>query len=208
MKNHNFDILLFDIGGVVIRQHDTSKIIRAKLGIEDEKFDELWWDAVKQFGSGQMSEDAFWQHLADNGAALYSSADNLFGATMRSTVEVFSNILDDISQLKKEGYAIAALSDTNEPHATVLRELHVYDQFEDNLFLSHEIGIRKPTREAYEYAMKQLGVQDPSRILFVDDRQSNLTSAQEVGMQVLLVPGSENENRAALRSIIASNTLL
>lgn len=126
---------------------------------------------------------------------------------MRQTLEVYHAMLADITRLGQQGYRLAVLSDTNAPHAAVLRNFHVYDPFGDNVFLSHEIGIRKPAREAYEYVIQQLGVQNPARILFMDDRQSNLTPAQEVGMRELLAPGSEKENRAALQSAIAGTTL-
>lgn len=45
----------------------------------------------------------------------------------------------------------------------------------------------KPNREAFQIAMALIGETDPARYLFIDDTSSNLVTAREMGMHVVLV---------------------
>ena len=66
----------------------------------------------------------------------------------------------------------------------------------DALFVSYQLGVRKPAPEAYLKPMKQLQVH-PSNCIFVDDRQENCDAAIEVGMEAILF-----ENATQLRTAL------
>ena len=66
-------------------------------------------------------------------------------------------------------------------------------QYMDALFVSYQLGVRKPAPEAYLKPMKQLQVH-PSSCIFVDDRQENCDAAIDVGMEAILF-----ENATQLR---------
>lgn len=203
----SFTTILFDIGGVVIKQSDNSEAIRKRLGLNEEVFWAIWSDAVKKFGSGMMTQDEFWQYFADNGAETVDSSEDLFGATLEQQLELYPSMIDYIKKLGEYGYRCAVLSDTNEAHANILRENRVYEPFNDQVFLSHEIGVRKPAAAAFTYALEHLGVIDPSTVLFVDDRSRNTLAADVLGMRTLRVPGTETENLALLMDAVAHNQL-
>lgn len=203
-----FTTILFDIGGVVIKQTDNSEAIRRRLGLNEEVFRAIWPDAVKKFGSGMMTQDEFWQYFADNGSAKVDSSEDLFGTTLEQQLELYPSILDYIKKLGEYSYRCAVLSDTNEAHANILRRNGVYKPFNDQVFLSHEIGVRKPAAEAFTHALEHLEVTDPSTVLFVDDRNRNTLAAHVLGMQTLHVPGTEVENLALLQEVIALNQML
>ncbi|RYX79268.1 hypothetical protein EON76_00930 [bacterium] len=202
-----FTTILFDIGGVVLKQSDNSEAIRQHLGLNDEVFRAIWPDAVKQFGSGLMTQDEFWQYFADNGARMVDSSEDLFGTTLEQHLELYPSMINYIKKIGKYGYRCAVLSDTNEAHANILRQHHVYEPFNDQVFLSHEIGIRKPAAEAFTYALQHLDITDPSTVLFVDDRRRNTLAADVLGLQTLHIPGTETENLTLLQEVVAHNKL-
>ena len=70
----------------------------------------------------------------------------------------------------------------------------------DELFLSHEIGERKPDAAGFELICKQLNCQ-PSQIAFFDDTQENIDGAKKFGIRASLTKG-ETEVASALKSLL------
>jgi FMN phosphatase YigB (HAD superfamily) len=67
----------------------------------------------------------------------------------------------------------------------------------DRVFVSSQIGRRKPAREAFEHVANEIGVPLAS-ILFLDDTPENVDAARELGMKAVLVR-SPQDVRDALR---------
>jgi putative hydrolase of the HAD superfamily len=65
-----------------------------------------------------------------------------------------------------------------------------------DVFLSCDLGMRKPEREAFEFVAGRIGV-PPSRIAFFDDRAENVAGARSAGLRAFQVRSS-TEVAAAL----------
>jgi len=52
-------------------------------------------------------------------------------------------------------------------------------------FFSHKVGVAKPDKKFFATAISNMGI-SPSEILFIDDKESNTTAAQELGLQTVL----------------------
>ena len=93
----------------------------------------------------------------------------------------------------------AVFSNTNASHAAVFEQRYgpLLARF-DRVFLSNELGLRKPEARAFERVANELGVA-PQRILFLDDNEANLTGARGVGMRTVLVR-SIDDSRAGLQA--------
>jgi len=94
-------------------------------------------------------------------------------------------------ELKKK-YTCVLLSNTNTIHYDFFRAdletVYGYKRFSDlfdKTYFSHEIGMRKPDKEIYEYVLSDLNLK-PSEILFLDDTQKNITKAKELGWNCIL----------------------
>jgi putative hydrolase of the HAD superfamily len=61
----------------------------------------------------------------------------------------------------------------------------------DRTFYSHEIGYRKPHKEAFEYVLQSENLK-PAETLFIDDLEHNVIGARRTGMQAYCHP---KENR-------------
>lgn len=62
-------------------------------------------------------------------------------------------------------------------------------------FISHQMGVRKPTRESFDHVARELGL-PPERILFFDDTQANIEGARAAGLQAVHVRSPDDVTRA------------
>lgn len=56
----------------------------------------------------------------------------------------------------------------------------MYDGF-DTLLLSHEVGLRKPSSDIYDFALDALQA-SPQTTVFIDDDPENTQAASQVGI--------------------------
>ena len=96
---------------------------------------------------------------------------------------------DLLQNLRKEGYRLYMLSNTNEMHIDFYTEYlkkhfgrNLFADLFDYTFYSQAIGHRKPNREAFEYVLKAEGLK-PAETLFIDDLEHNVIGARQTGMQ-------------------------
>jgi len=194
---HRFDVILFDLGGVLIELAGIDRML--ELCNHAFSADELWarWlasEGVRQFETGRASPDAF-------GAAMLAEFDLRIAAAQFLEEftfwpkGVFPGSFELLEQLSAS-YRLACLSNTNALHwPRVCDEMGLARYFE-KAFASHLVGMLKPDLEIFQYVVEQLGC-PPARILFLDDNQSNVASACTAGMVARRVAGL-GEVRAAL----------
>jgi putative hydrolase of the HAD superfamily len=63
------------------------------------------------------------------------------------------------------------------------------------VFVSHEMGLRKPDRAAFHHVAREIGVA-PEQILFFDDTEANVEGARRAGLQAVHVRSPEDVARA------------
>ena len=177
-----FDILLFDLGGVLIELAGVERML--ELCNHTLSVDELWarWlasDGVRSFETGRTDPDEF-------GAAMLAEFGLPIGAAQfleEFTTwprRVFPGSYELLEQLSSS-YRLACLSNTNALHwPRVCGELGLARYFEF-AFASHLLGMLKPDAEIFRHVVEQLGV-SPDRILFLDDNRLNVEAAQSAGM--------------------------
>lgn len=92
-------------------------------------------------------------------------------------------------------YRLALLSNTNDLHYRLFRRQFAptLDLF-DYLFVSHEVGLRKPDPGLFEYVAKRLGCM-PGECLFIDDLPTNIESARACGWQGLVYDKGDDLRR-------------
>ncbi|HUU59943.1 MAG TPA: HAD-IA family hydrolase, partial [Phycisphaerae bacterium] len=85
---------------------------------------------------------------------------------------------------------VVALSNTNAVHADVWRVRHadVLRHFE-RIFVSHEMGARKPEPECFRQVLEYLAVA-PRRVVFIDDCAENVEAAVRLGMKGIVATGA------------------
>ena len=94
-----------------------------------------------------------------------------------------------LRKLSTEGYKLFLLSNTNELHINFYKK-YMFKRFGCDLleelfnrtYYSHEIGLRKPNSDVYEYVLKSENL-DPSETLFIDDLEHNVIGARQTGIK-------------------------
>ncbi|MFP3938493.1 MAG: HAD family hydrolase [Phycisphaerae bacterium] len=186
MKPH---AAIFDLGGVIIR-------------VRIEGMFEYWSqvtgrdaDALaaavladgtyRDYERGEMTAEEFYRRLTD---VMATEMD--FEQFRRGWCNVFDGLYEGTEQLLGDLSAhmrIVALTNTNELHSDVWKRLYAdaMRRFEA-MFISHELGVRKPEPESYRAVLDYLG-QPPENVVFLDDRTENVSAAERMGMRGILV---------------------
>ena len=203
-QNRRIDAVIFDIGGVLVRI-DMSAALEAVrtfspaavAGIMKLESDPV----LLEFECGRITERDFHRHVEalvgvefpfDRFRACWNS---IFQGEIEPTLALLEG-------LRRTDLKIGILSNTNHTHFEWLRaRIAAFEQLE-HVYASHQIGLRKPDRAAYDYVLKQMNV-PPARAVFIDDLAVNLDGAREAGMQVIHATGPESV-RAGLAALLGS----
>ena len=175
----NKNILLFDLGGVLVDLGDPV----AAIGL-DMSSDEFWatWlssPLVRSYETGQLTSEEFvtqfGAHLGFHNAAEFDQLIRSWRLPMFDESEEFlKSLTQDVE--------VALLSNTNEIHwQFVLSQTAVFESF-SKLFLSFETGNAKPDTAAFQDVVDHFGC-NPGDIVFLDDNAHNVAAAQSVGLR-------------------------
>lgn len=174
--------VIFDAGGVLHQSNSAAvEDLSQELGLSREVLAEIWQEQIDRLGLGEIDESEFWRQIRDKyGSRHVGASENLLGRAFADNLVPFEEILSVVRTLNEIGIKTAVLSNTIEPHARAVRQAGLYDNF-DIIMLSHEIGLRKPHRKAYQHALKTVGV-TASQTVFIDDSPENVQAAASVGI--------------------------
>ena len=91
--------------------------------------------------------------------------------------EPYNKVAATFGALKRH-FTLCAFSNTNAEHAEsfMQRYPHILSQF-DQLFLSHEVGCRKPSAEAFLHVCDLMRTK-PQQVTFLDDSLENVAGAR------------------------------
>lgn len=190
-----FDVIVFDLGGVVI-DLDYNATIRAFQELGSKDFQELYSQALQsdlfdRYETGHISglyfinklKELLPQHLTPN---------EIVAAWNAMILEFQPEKLKFLEEIKNT-HTTALLSNTNDLHIDYVRrklkkvsEKPLEDYFHYT-FLSHEIKARKPHAETFLYVCRQMEA-SPEKVLFIDDSIQHIEGAKKAGLNAILFP--------------------
>ena len=192
--------IIFDLGGVLLNLAPqlTDQAFTALAGGKvnyDKIQNKLGNSFFDTYEIGKSSSDFFSTTLC---TSLNATPKQVCSAWNAMLLDMPMERIELLKNLKKEGYTIYLLSNTNAIHlegfSAILDEVYGFDNF-SNLFekayYSHLIHLRKPNEEIYEYVCKDAGI-EPSETIFVDDNTDNIQGAKNVGLHGILHPRNGN----------------
>ena len=198
-----FDLILFDLGGVLIELSGIQQMLDWSRDISSEK--DLWrrWlssPAVRDFESGQSSPDRFARAMIAE--FNLSVPPQLFlEAFTRWAKGLYAGANVMLESLSRH-YLLGILSNTNEIHWHRFETEMNFLGYFDFVYPSHLTGHLKPDRETFRYVAKACGHR-PGRILFLDDNTLNTDSAKSTGFNACTVSGVSG----VLRQLTAMNLI-
>ena len=193
------DLLLFDLGGVLIEYtgfRDMPALLSEALTeaeVRERSVTQSFWP---DFECGRMTPEEFGEAFAAHWP-LSVPADQFmleFGTWVRGLLPGAAETLQEL----EPRYRLAALSNTNALHwPNVLDSLA--ESGMERILASHHLGLRKPDPAIYKRALQELDV-TPQRVTFFDDIGVNVEAARDAGMRAYRVEGIP-ALRAVLRDL-------
>ena len=95
-----------------------------------------------------------------------------------------------LSAIKKNGYNLVLVSNTNELHFDFIRQNFKVIELFDDLVLSYRIGYSKPHEEIFREALKRAG-SSPEDSVYIDDIEEFCKAAEDLGINSILYRSTE-----------------
>jgi glucose-1-phosphatase len=187
-KSLDADFLIFDLGNVIIDIDYRGSLNRIKQELPEAihpKVDSFYLtDFHKEYEKGMIDSSQFREEVRSYFEADWTDQkvdflwNSLLGKIPKERLEL-------IKKLRK----IYQVLGVNE----ILKTDHGLENFDpifDWVFLSHEMGLAKPSLEIYDRLVKELHT-TADRIIFFDDLSANVKGASEAGINAIHVTGPE-----------------
>ena len=178
--------LIFDFGGVLI-DLDMEAVER---GLRNFGLQSAGTELIKisqRYETGQIPTDQF---LREVRRSLPGSSADEIRQIWNATVAGFpKERLNYLEALKASGdYRMFLLSNTNPLHVEQARSNmgdRDFNRFKNcfrQFYLSHEIGMRKPDPEIFQFVLEENDL-SPGETLFIDDTREHIESASRLGIR-------------------------
>ena len=186
-KPSEFDVLLFDLGGVLVDFAGFDELGRLLPGRPDRSEVRSRWIesvSVQKFERGAITPFEFARGVISELELDLSPKDFItrFVEWARGPYPGARSLLVQL----RTTHRLACLSNSNELHTPLHRR--GMEPLMDRYFFSDEVGVVKPQREIFEHVIRSLAVA-PDRIAFFDDTPVNVRAAREVGIEAFEVEG-------------------
>lgn len=198
------DAIIFDLGGVII-DIDFNRVFErwAQLSGHDALSIQQRFtvdNAYRQHERGELSPQQYFgyqrelhglsltdEQMLDGWNAIFGPEIPGVRALIKRALTVAPCVVFSNTNATHQAYWAPALSDT----------LNLFDQ----VFVSNELGLRKPDAESFNAVCAHLNVA-PDKALFFDDTQENLDGARALGIESIKVscPGDIDKQLSALHA--------
>lgn len=191
--------MVFDLGGVLI-DWDPRYLYR-KIFASEEEMDEFLatvatpeWHIEQDRGRTMEEATALligrYPQYRSEIEAFYGRWGEMFGGPMEESVHVLRDV-------RERGLPLYALTNWSAEDFPLARQRWDFLDWFDDIVVSGEERVIKPDKEIYEVLVKRTGL-DPATTVFVDDRQTNVRAAEDLGFTAI-----EFRDAARLRAELA-----
>lgn len=180
-------VIAFDCGGVILSNawnDPIFKVVTARLGISKTEGDGVFYKHWPEIRVGQKSENVVFQDLLDNARRKISLSElkELYYDCVhkKDAFEVIEKLHRDYPEL-----LLYTLNDEGKEWMDLrIRKFELRKYFQD-FITSGYLGFGKPDRRIYEVLLERAKVK-AKECLFIDDSESLLIPARELGFQAIL----------------------
>lgn len=186
--------IIFDLGEVIV-DLDTQAVVKEFNRLTDGRGKDLKELLIGspylfQYETGQIEDQSFIDAICGLFETKITYADFYYAWNLMIK-DISVKRLELMKQLKKT-HKVLVLSNTNKMHEECFEKMMMEKvgvtmrNLAHHAFYSHDIGLRKPNQDIYEYVIQDQGI-DPTKSLFLDDKLENIQAAQAVGMKAVQV---------------------
>ena len=184
--------LIFDFGDVFINLDKQGTIERSK--------DLFGYDLITEKKSKDnkaifTTNDNYEKGLITTEVFISFYCDLFKNITRQQVINLWNSLIKDfpeqrlefVKSLKKnKEFELILLSNTNELHINHIKEhISFYEEFKscfDKFYLSHEIHLRKPNHDIFEFVLNESNLK-AENCFFVDDTKQNTEAAEALGIR-------------------------
>lgn len=187
--------IVFDFGDIFINL-DKKLFAEELQKIHISQESEEMLSILQQYEMGLVSTDKFLTFFEER---LHVSQDKLkraWNSILLDFPKERLRFIQNLSESKK--YRLFLLSNTNDLHISWIQQNWGMEQYKafkicfEQFYLSHEINLRKPNNNIYEFVLTSNDL-EPKETLFIDDTKENTDAAKALGIHIWnLKPGKED----------------
>lgn len=186
------EAIIFDLGGVIL-DIDYQKTIHSFESLGFENFN-AQYSKMKQSGTfdelekGLINEEEFIFRIKKE---IPNVSDEDIILAWNALLLNFSQSRIDVLKALKPHVKLFLLSNTNEIHLRAFNKslkeqigLDSLNSLFDEVYLSHEIKMRKPDKEPFEHILKRNNLK-AENVLFIDDSPQHVATAKSLGLHAI-----------------------
>jgi putative hydrolase of the HAD superfamily len=200
-----FDVILFDVGGVLLTNgwdHYERALAMERFQLDTAAFEARHAAVYPAWERGAITGKEYLNAAVFNEPRSFSRGE-FFSFLLSLSKPLPDGALGILKQIAASNKCLAGALN-NEPRETNeyrFREFGLRENFKVALSSCY-LGLRKPDHAMYQRALDILG-RPAERILFIDDREANVSAALKAGIKALVFHGAD-----ALRQELADLEVL
>jgi len=187
-------LYIFDLGNVIV-DIDFNRVLgtwsdfsRVPLATLKQSF--TMGDTFHQHERGEISDEQFAEMLCHE-MDLPLSYEQFSHGWQAIFVGIRPEVIAIMHKLREQGHRVVVLSNTNRLHTTFWPdEYPEVKAAADKIYLSQEMGMRKPEARIYQAVLQAEGFSAADAIFF-DDNVDNIEGANQLGITSILVTGKQ-----------------
>jgi glucose-1-phosphatase len=193
MHKSKITTIIFDLGGVVI-DVDNERIYQSIRQLGGHMDSGQLTKMLNGFEVGKLSETEFLRGVRIETKLPPKITDQEIITAWNSNLgNIAPTKISLIQQLRAKGYKILILSNTNSFHvnkineiiaATTQQTMQNLTSLVDVAYYSYDMGLYKPNPQIYITVLQQENL-IPEETLFLDDKEENLASAEQLGIKII-----------------------
>lgn len=192
-----FDAILFDVGGVLLTNgwdHKERAAVIQSFDLDLTAFEAFHPEANERWEKDEINAQQYLDETVFYEPRSFTHKEFL-DAIFAQSVPLEDSAIPVLQELSaSQKYLVGSLNnEAREPNDYRFAQYGLRKHFEI-AFSSCYVGLRKPHPEIYKRAIDILGLA-PERILFIDDRQSNVDAAASTGLKAIRFIGEQDLRR-------------
>ena len=187
--------IVFDFGDIFINL-DKKLFAEELQKIHISQESEEMLPILQQYEMGLVSTDKFLTFFEERLSVSQDKLKKAWNSILLDFPKERLRFIQNLSESKK--YRLFLLSNTNDLHISWIQKnwgMEQYNAFKicfEQFYLSHEINLRKPNNNIYEFVLTTNDLA-PKETLFIDDTKENTDAAKALGIHIWnLKPGKED----------------
>lgn len=187
--------LIFDFGDVFINLDKEGAMQNALNLFKVKAFEKDMLNTNTLYEVGAISTKQFLKFYCNkfpnlNEAEIIDAWNFIIKDFPTHRLEFIQNLAQDKS------FNLMLLSNTNEMHINfIASSVSFYQDFKscfDKFYLSHEIHLRKPNTDIFEFVLRENGLK-PNECLFIDDTKDNTLTADKLGFNTWTIDETKED---------------